>query len=117
MIKAYPKSFHRRTWKTVPLPTRELPPRQRSIDKRIACPPYSFNMHPLIPDGGQTLVYSVVDNHDIQLDYYLPPNATGTLPAVIYYHGGGMTAGSRRDFQFPRWIYGKSATALLEKSS
>ncbi|KAJ5118202.1 Alpha/Beta hydrolase protein [Penicillium atrosanguineum] len=62
-------------------------------------------MPSFIPEGGQTLVYSVVDGHNIQLDYYLPPSAKGTLPAVIYYHGGGMTAGSRRDFQFPRWLY------------
>ncbi|KAH7012875.1 Alpha/Beta hydrolase protein [Ilyonectria destructans] len=58
-----------------------------------------------MPDGGQTLVYSTVEDHDIKLDYYVPTNARGTLPAVIYYHGGGMTAGSRRDFQFPRWLY------------
>ncbi|KAH8685081.1 Alpha/Beta hydrolase protein [Ilyonectria robusta] len=58
-----------------------------------------------MPEGGQTLVYSTVGDHEIKLDYYLPPKANGTLPIVIYYHGGGMTAGSRRDGQFPRWLY------------
>jgi acetyl esterase/lipase len=65
---------------------------------------------PQLPGGGQTLVYSTVEDHDIKLDYYLPPNAKGALPAVIYYHGGGMTAGSRKDGQFPHWLYSKSIT-------
>ncbi|PYH75541.1 hypothetical protein BO82DRAFT_20735 [Aspergillus uvarum CBS 121591] len=60
-----------------------------------------------LPEGGKTLVYSTVDGHDIKLDYYLPRNTTsGHLPAIIYYHGGGMTAGSRRDGHFPTWLYG-----------
>ncbi|PYH45968.1 alpha/beta hydrolase [Aspergillus saccharolyticus JOP 1030-1] len=59
-----------------------------------------------LPEGGQTLVYSTVDGHDIKLDYYLPRNTTsGNLPAIIYYHGGGMTAGSRRSGHFPTWLY------------
>ncbi|KAJ5744242.1 Alpha/Beta hydrolase protein [Penicillium manginii] len=56
-----------------------------------------------LPEGGQTLVYSTVDDHEIKLDYYLP-RVNGALPAVIYYHGGGMTAGSRRG-GLPRWLY------------
>lgn len=59
-----------------------------------------------LPEGGRTLVYSTVDEHDIKLDYYLPPTANGSLPAFIYYHGGGMTSGSRRDRAFPQWLYG-----------
>ncbi|KAH7128864.1 Alpha/Beta hydrolase protein [Dactylonectria macrodidyma] len=58
-----------------------------------------------LPDGGKTVVYSSPGEHDIKLDFYLPPKADGALPAVIYYHGGGMTAGSRRDRQFPHWLY------------
>ncbi|KAK7421170.1 hypothetical protein QQX98_002299 [Neonectria punicea] len=59
----------------------------------------------IVPEGGQTVVYSIVEDHEIRLDYYLPPNANGALPTIVYYHGGGMTAGSRRDGQFPRWLY------------
>ncbi|OJJ70437.1 hypothetical protein ASPBRDRAFT_44599 [Aspergillus brasiliensis CBS 101740] len=62
-------------------------------------------MPPHLPEGGKTLVYFTVDGHDVKLDYYLPPNASGNLPAIIYYHGGGMTAGSRRGFGFPHWLY------------
>ncbi|KAJ5595350.1 alpha/beta-hydrolase [Penicillium hispanicum] len=62
-------------------------------------------MHPQVPDGGRTLVYSVVGDHEIKLDYYLPHEVAGRLPALIYYHGGGMTAGSRRGMGFPYWLY------------
>ncbi|KAI1858288.1 uncharacterized protein JN550_012819 [Neoarthrinium moseri] len=58
-----------------------------------------------IPAHHQTLVYSEVDGHEIKLDYWLPRNANGALPAVIYYHGGGMTAGSRRSFDFPHGMH------------
>ncbi|KAJ5176699.1 uncharacterized protein N7482_002576 [Penicillium canariense] len=61
-------------------------------------------MQSSIPQG-QTLVYSTIDGHDVKLDYYLPRAASGRLPAVIYYHGGGMTAGWRRGFGFPTWLY------------
>jgi acetyl esterase/lipase len=49
-------------------------------------------------------VYSTIDDHEVKLDYYLPNAARGSLPAVIYYHGGGMTAGSRRGM-LPNWLY------------
>lgn len=63
-------------------------------------------MPPHLPQGGKTLIYFTVDGHDIKLDYYLPPNASGNRPAIIYYHGGGMTAGSRRcEWGFPHWLY------------
>lgn len=61
-------------------------------------------MNRQLPEGAQTLVYSTVGNHKIKLDYYLP-HAHGKLPAVIYYHGGGMTAGSRRSGGLPHWLY------------
>lgn len=54
----------------------------------------------------ETLVYSTVDGHEIKLDYYLPRKASGKVPAVIYYHGGGMTAGWRRGPGFPTWLLG-----------
>ncbi|KAK9772957.1 putative Alpha/Beta hydrolase protein [Seiridium cardinale] len=59
---------------------------------------------PTLPEGGQTLVYHTVEGHDVKLDFYLPPSLTGSLPVVIHWHGGGMTAGSRRG-DFPRWLY------------
>ncbi|KAJ5280956.1 Alphabeta hydrolase fold [Penicillium angulare] len=61
-------------------------------------------MPPKLPEGGKTLVYSTVDNHEIKFDYWLP-RIEGNLPAMIYYHGGGMTAGSRRGGGFPHWMY------------
>ncbi|KAF7594585.1 hypothetical protein BBP40_008852 [Aspergillus hancockii] len=64
-------------------------------------------MRPNIPEGGRTLVYSKVDGHDIKLDYYVPHEVNGSRPAVIYYHGGGMTAGSRQGMGFQHWLYDK----------
>ncbi|KAJ5461651.1 uncharacterized protein N7458_003203 [Penicillium daleae] len=57
------------------------------------------------PPRGQTLVYSTVDGHNIKFDYFLPRTVSGRLPAVIYYHGGGMTAGWRGGFNFPTWLH------------
>ncbi|OJJ48044.1 hypothetical protein ASPZODRAFT_158866 [Penicilliopsis zonata CBS 506.65] len=51
----------------------------------------------------KTLVYSTVSNHDIKMDYFLPPSS-GQLPVVVYYHGGGMTSGSRHSGGFPQWL-------------
>jgi acetyl esterase/lipase len=45
----------------------------------------------------QTLVYSTIGNLEIKLDLYLPPNATGALPAIVFFHGGGLTVGDRHD--------------------
>ncbi|KAH9916852.1 Alpha/Beta hydrolase protein [Fomitopsis serialis] len=52
-----------------------------------------------------TVTYSRVGSLDIKLDIEVPahPNS-GALPAVIYFHGGGMVAGSRRDALFPEWF-------------
>ncbi|KAJ5632580.1 Alphabeta hydrolase fold [Penicillium lividum] len=57
-----------------------------------------------LPEGCHTVVYSTVNDHEVKLDYYLP-HTTGNLPAMIYYHGGGMSAGSRRGRGIPRWMH------------
>lgn len=43
----------------------------------------------------QTLVYQTVDKLEVKLDLYVPPNVTGSLPAIICFHGGGLTVGDR----------------------
>jgi len=43
----------------------------------------------------QTFVYSTVDKLEVKLDLYVPPNVTGSLPAIICFHGGGLTVGDR----------------------
>jgi acetyl esterase/lipase len=43
----------------------------------------------------QTFVYSTVGNLEVKLDLYVPPNATGTLPAIICFHAGALTVGDR----------------------
>ncbi|KAH8831732.1 Alpha/Beta hydrolase protein [Flagelloscypha sp. PMI_526] len=49
-----------------------------------------------------TFTYSVVEGHSIQFDLYLPPQVgKSTIPAVVFFHGGGLVSGSRKDMFFP----------------
>lgn len=45
-----------------------------------------------------TLTYSKVKNLSIKLDAYVPPVASGTLPGIVFFHGGGLVTGSRNWF-------------------
>lgn len=67
----------------------------------------------------QTVTYSRVGDVDIKFDIEPPPSpTTGTLPAVIYIHGGGLVSGSRRDAFFPDWFRGAlSASKYYHRSS
>lgn len=48
----------------------------------------------------QTFVYSTVGDLDIHMDVYLPtPNSLPSvshIPAVIFFHGGGIFRGNRK---------------------
>ncbi|KZT63138.1 alpha/beta-hydrolase [Daedalea quercina L-15889] len=47
----------------------------------------------------QTAIYSRVDSLEIKVDFQAPPSAKeGVLPGVIFFHGGGMVVGSRREY-------------------
>lgn len=56
-----------------------------------------------------TLTYKTVkDVYPIQLDVYPPAKAgdstnAGEIAAVLWFHGGGLTFGSRTTF-FPKWL-------------
>lgn len=59
-----------------------------------------------------TFTYKEVDGIRILLDVYLPPDEVTvdqqftrqvTRPAVVYFHGGGLTVGNRRSW-FPTWL-------------
>ncbi|KZP01267.1 alpha/beta-hydrolase [Calocera viscosa TUFC12733] len=55
-----------------------------------------------------TVTYSVVDDLELQCDLYLPSASSfggrsKARPAVIYWHGGGLTCGDRRTW-FPTWL-------------
>jgi acetyl esterase/lipase len=59
-----------------------------------------------LPDS-RTIVYSKADNLELKLNLYLPYNATGTLPAIICFHGGGLTVGDRHPgLMMPVWLLG-----------
>jgi len=60
-----------------------------------------------------TFTYKEVDGISIMLDVYLPPDNVSQqhtdrpdakhCPAVVYFHGGGLTVGNRRSW-FPAWL-------------
>ncbi|KAG6919244.1 hypothetical protein DXG01_008040 [Tephrocybe rancida] len=52
---------------------------------------------------------------DINLDVYPPAFVTGndtksTVPAVVYFHGGGLTVGNRGSW-FPTWLHNRTTNA------
>lgn len=57
-------------------------------------------MKPLTMTEPHTLVYSRVGDLDIHIDLYLPPPTpepeVPLIPAVIFFHGGGMFRGNRK---------------------
>ena len=59
----------------------------------------------------QTAIYSTIGTLPIKVDFQAPPSARGALPAVIFFHGGGMVAGSRREY--PEWIVGRHDFAAV----
>ena len=64
----------------------------------------------------QTVTYSTVGTLPIKVDFQAPPSARGVLPGVVFFHGGGMVAGSRREYG--EWIVGQShyiLATLLEE--
>lgn len=55
-----------------------------------------------------TLTYKTVKDKPILLDVYPPVKAgdsinAGEIAAVLWFHGGGLTFGSRTTF-FPKWL-------------
>lgn len=48
------------------------------------------------------LVYTVVDGNDQRLDLYLPAT-TAKAPLVLYFHGGGWSSGSRKNYGNLGW--------------
>jgi hypothetical protein len=55
---------------------------------------------PTVPEP-RTFTYS----QGVDLDAYIP-SITGPIPVLIFFHSGGMVAGSKRDILFPTWLVG-----------
>ncbi|WVR09479.1 hypothetical protein IAU60_006547 [Kwoniella sp. DSM 27419] len=53
------------------------------------------------------LTYTFDEVNHIDFDLYLPPTAKGSIPAVIAFHGGGMTSGSKKDMLAPTYMIEK----------
>ena len=64
-----------------------------------------------------TITYKRVGDLDIKIDVTVPPSATvdSSLPALIYYHGGGLLSGCRVEEEawFPLWIKGALGCIVL----
>ncbi len=44
------------------------------------------------------VIYAVAGNYDCKLDLWLPRDADGPVPTLIYLHGGGWVSGLREEF-------------------
>jgi acetyl esterase/lipase len=53
-----------------------------------------------------TVVYKRIDDLDLHLDLYPPTSwLDQPRPALVYFHGGGLTVGDRTSW-FPQWLHG-----------
>jgi acetyl esterase/lipase len=65
-----------------------------------------------------TLVYKQLANAPFHLDVYPPSSLFASnldkhlIPAVIYFHGGGLTVGNRQSW-FPAWLHGMSSCMFV----
>lgn len=62
-----------------------------------------------------TFTYKEVDDHPILIDVYPPTLAHNhriapAVPAVLYFHGGGLTVGNRASW-FPSWLQSQYTVA------
>lgn len=52
-----------------------------------------------------TVTYKKLGDLTLHIDVYPPtPRFDAPVPAVVYFHGGGMTAGDRASW-FPTWLH------------
>lgn len=66
----------------------------------------------------KTFTYSFVDDLEIKLDLYVPPDAQGALPAIVYFHGGALTVGNREITDtHPTLIRGQSVIPYFTKTA
>ncbi len=58
-------------------------------------------------DAYSTIVYKTIGDLKLHFDLYHPRLEThpqsAKVPAVIYFHGGGLTVGNRKSW-FPYWL-------------
>ncbi|MBI1318424.1 MAG: alpha/beta hydrolase fold domain-containing protein [Candidatus Hydrogenedens sp.] len=51
-------------------------------------------------DAERDIEYGTIGDTSLKLDLYRPKEIEGTLPTLIFVHGGGWTQGHRRDYTF-----------------
>ena len=59
-----------------------------------------------------TIAYKQLGDLTLYIDVYPPTvESDGPVPAVVYFHGGGMTSGDRTSW-FPTWLSSSSFPLL-----
>ena len=66
-----------------------------------------------------TFTYKSVDGHSISVDVYPPTLVPGhrtvpKVPAVVYFHGGGLAVGDRASW-FPSWLQSAWLAPILQQ--
>ena len=57
----------------------------------------------------RNIVYRSIGGEELRLDLHLPRRASGPVPVIAYFHGGGFEIGARADYEQTR------ALALAER--
>lgn len=67
------------------------PPARAQLDDAEAFLAHVSNTYRVTPN----VTYHVASGHENRLDLYVPRNAEGPVPVVLYFHGGGWVAGDK----------------------
>ena len=61
-----------------------------------------------------TIAYKQLGDLTLYIDVYPPTTTTGPgpVPAVVFFHGGGMTVGDRKSW-FPTWLCSPCSYSLF----
>lgn len=66
-------------------------PAAAQLDDTEAFTAHVSNEYRVVPN----VTYHVASGHENRLDLYVPRNADGPVPVVLYFHGGGWVAGDK----------------------
>ena len=64
---------------------------QAQLDKTAAWAAHVSNEYRVVPN----VMYLTANNHENKVDLYLPTNASGATPVLMYMHGGGWVRGNK----------------------
>ena len=66
------------------------------------------------PTTMKTITYCTIHSLEIQLDLFVPEHLpSGLVPALVFFHGGGMVSGGRKTLVLQQWLKGTSSLLAL----